>query len=93
MAGIIYQSDNAASHNAKDLARFDAIVWNNTSGDILTSEQRKAFKAWIEVVVSGWVFMLRGEIPLMPGAGIWRHFWAPSLLVTRCRRGSRTLMC
>jgi type 1 glutamine amidotransferase len=43
----LYQTDNAASHNGADLARFDAIVWNNTSGDILTTEQRKAFKAWI----------------------------------------------
>jgi hypothetical protein len=44
----IYQSDNAATHNAKDLARFDVVIWNNTSGDLLTSEQRDAFKDWVE---------------------------------------------
>lgn len=43
----IYQTENAASHNADDLARFDVVVWNNTSGDILTSSQRADFKAWL----------------------------------------------
>lgn len=43
----IYQTENAASHNTPDLARFDVVVWNNTSGDILTSEQRQAFKNWL----------------------------------------------
>ena len=44
----IYQTDNAASHNAADLARFDAVIWNNTSGDILTESQRADFRAWLE---------------------------------------------
>ncbi|MEH6584104.1 MAG: ThuA domain-containing protein [Halioglobus sp.] len=43
----LYQTENAATHTAEDLARFDVVVWNNTSGDILTPEQRKAFKAWL----------------------------------------------
>ena len=43
----IYQTDNAATHNARDLARFDVVIWNNTSGDILTAEQRADFKAWL----------------------------------------------
>lgn len=43
----IYQTENAATHNAKDLARFDVVVWNNTSGDILTDEQRESFKSWL----------------------------------------------
>jgi len=43
----IYQTENAASHNAQDLAKFDVVVWNNTSGDILTKEQRADFKAWL----------------------------------------------
>ncbi|MFQ3325093.1 MAG: type 1 glutamine amidotransferase [Pseudomonadales bacterium] len=43
----IYQTDNAASHNAVDLAKFDVVIWNNTSGDILTDEQREDFKAWM----------------------------------------------
>ncbi len=43
----IYQTDNAATHNTLDLQRFDVVVWNNTSGDILTLEQRDAFKTWL----------------------------------------------
>jgi type 1 glutamine amidotransferase len=43
----IYQTDNAATHNARDLERFDVVVWNNTSGDILTPSQRADFKAWL----------------------------------------------
>ena len=44
----IYATDNAATHNAADLAKFAVVVWNNVSGDVLTAEQRKALKAWIE---------------------------------------------
>ena len=44
----IFITDNAASHNAKDLARFSAIVWNNTSGDILTEEQDLYLNSWEE---------------------------------------------
>jgi type 1 glutamine amidotransferase len=43
----IYQTDNAASHNATDLAKFDVVIWNNTSGDLLTDQQREDFKAWM----------------------------------------------
>lgn len=44
----IYQTDNAATHNPADLARFDLVIWNNTSGDILTGDQRQAFRSWLE---------------------------------------------
>ncbi len=40
--------DNAAVFNAKQLKRFDAVLWNNVSGDVLTIPQRAAFKAYIE---------------------------------------------
>jgi uncharacterized protein len=40
--------DNAAVFNAADLKRFDAVVWNNVSGDVLTIQQRADFKAYIE---------------------------------------------
>jgi type 1 glutamine amidotransferase len=43
----LYTTDNAASHNSADLARFDLVIWNNTSGDILTTTQRAEFKAWL----------------------------------------------
>jgi type 1 glutamine amidotransferase len=41
-------SDNGAVFNAADLARFDAVVWNNISGDALTVPQREAFRTYIE---------------------------------------------
>lgn len=30
------------------LRKFDAVIWNNVSGDVLTSQQRVAFKSYIE---------------------------------------------
>jgi uncharacterized protein len=44
----LFFSDNAAVFNAPDLKRFDAVIWNNVSGDVLTVAQRQAFKAYIE---------------------------------------------
>jgi hypothetical protein len=40
-------TDNGAVFNARDLARFDVVVWNNISGDALTLPQRAAFQAWL----------------------------------------------
>ena len=40
--------DNAAVFNNKQLKRFDAVIWNNVSGDVLTVPQRAAFKSYIE---------------------------------------------
>jgi hypothetical protein len=50
----IYLTDNAASHNAEDLAKFAVVVWNNVSGDVLTEDQRAALKSWI-TQGGGWV--------------------------------------
>ena len=44
----LVSSDNGAVFNAQDLARFDAVVWNNISGDALTLPQRAAFRTWLE---------------------------------------------
>jgi type 1 glutamine amidotransferase len=41
-------TDRPAVFNQRDLARFDAVVWNNVSGDVLSLSQRAAFKAYIE---------------------------------------------
>lgn len=41
-------TENGAVFNAADLSRFDATVWNNTSGDVLTTEQKQAFRSYIE---------------------------------------------
>ncbi len=43
-----YTTENAAVFNAAQLGQFKAVVWNSVSGDVLTTEQRAAFKAWIE---------------------------------------------
>lgn len=50
----IYTTDNAATHNLEDLAKFQVVVWNNVSGDVLTPDQRAAFKTWLELG-GGWV--------------------------------------
>ncbi|MAT95115.1 MAG: glycosyl hydrolase [Halioglobus sp.] len=50
----IYVTDNAATHNARDLEKFAAVVWNNVSGDVLTGEQRAALRDWIEAG-GGWL--------------------------------------
>ncbi len=43
-----YTTENAAVFNTKQLSQFKAVVWNSTSGDVLTTEQRTAFKTWLE---------------------------------------------
>jgi type 1 glutamine amidotransferase len=40
-------TENGAVFNARDLARFDAVVWNNVSGDALTIAQQQAFRRWL----------------------------------------------
>jgi uncharacterized protein len=44
----LFFTENAAVFNAADLKHFDAVVWNNVSGDVLTIPQRRDFKAYIE---------------------------------------------
>ncbi len=43
-----YQTENGATFSPALLARFDAVVFNNVSGDVFTPEQRAAFKSWLE---------------------------------------------
>jgi type 1 glutamine amidotransferase len=43
-----FTTENAAVFNAEQLAKFKAVVWNSTSGDVLTPDQRIAFKRWLE---------------------------------------------
>lgn len=42
-----YVSQSGGSHNPEALAKFDLVVWNNVSGDVLTPKQRESLKAWI----------------------------------------------
>jgi type 1 glutamine amidotransferase len=44
----IFFTDNAAVFQTADLQRFDVVVWNNVSGDVLTVPQRRDFQAYIE---------------------------------------------
>lgn len=43
-----FQTENGATFNPAMLNRFDAVIFNNTSGDVFTPDQRAAFKAFIE---------------------------------------------
>ncbi|WP_445784991.1 ThuA domain-containing protein [Sphingorhabdus sp.] len=42
-----FTTENAAVFNTEQLGKFKAIVWNSTSGDVLTPDQRTAFKSWL----------------------------------------------
>lgn len=44
----VFVTDSGAVFNPEDLARFDVVVWNNVTGDVLLPEQRQAFQAWLE---------------------------------------------
>lgn len=41
-------TENAAVHAEELLDDFDLAVWNNVSGNVLTAEQREAFRSWLE---------------------------------------------
>ncbi len=41
-------TDKAGVMTTASLARFDAVIWNNVSGDVLTTRQRRAFRSYIE---------------------------------------------
>ena len=43
-----FHTENGAVMNPEQLRNFKLVIWNNTSGDTLTEEQRAAFRAWIE---------------------------------------------
>jgi hypothetical protein len=43
-----FATANGAVMNDADLARFAAVVWNNTSGDTLTDAQEAAFRRYVE---------------------------------------------
>ena len=43
-----FETENGAVFSPEVLARFDAVVFNNTSGDVFIPAQRQAFKAFLE---------------------------------------------
>lgn len=44
----IYTTENGATFSPEILSRFDAVVFNNVSGDVFTPDQREAFKSFVE---------------------------------------------
>ncbi len=47
MGWTVAVTDKGGAMNPKTLAQFDAVIWNNNSGDVLTFSQRKAFEDYI----------------------------------------------
>jgi len=45
---VLATTDFGGAMNARTLRQFDAIIWNNNSGDVLTLSQRKAMRKFIE---------------------------------------------
>ena len=43
-----FQTENGAAFSPEILSRFDAVVFNNVSGDVFTSAQRDAFAAFLK---------------------------------------------
>ena len=43
-----FQTENGAVFNRDDLSRFDAVVFNNVSGDVFNEEQRAAFETFLK---------------------------------------------
>ncbi len=43
-----FQTENGATFSPTILAQFDAVVFNNVSGDVFTPAQRQALKAYVE---------------------------------------------
>jgi type 1 glutamine amidotransferase len=43
-----FQTENGATFRPDILAKFDAVVFNNVSGDVFTADQRSAFKQFVE---------------------------------------------
>ena len=50
-------TENGAVFNPAMLSRFKATVWNNTSGDVPTTEQKASFRAYIENAAASWASM------------------------------------
>ena len=44
---FIYQTEDAGIFNAAQIAQFDLLIWNNSTGTVLTDEQRINFQEYI----------------------------------------------
>ncbi|MEH6559138.1 MAG: ThuA domain-containing protein [Oceanicoccus sp.] len=50
----MFQTENGAVFNLADLQQFDAVVFLNASGDMLSDEQEHAFQQWLQAG-GGWL--------------------------------------
>ncbi|MEZ4334019.1 MAG: ThuA domain-containing protein [Myxococcota bacterium] len=50
----LFHSENGALFDAERLARFDVVVFSNATGDVLSPEQERAFRHWLEQG-GGWI--------------------------------------
>ena len=44
----VFVTENSAVFNPALLARFNTVIWDSTSGDVLTPDQRRAFSDYLE---------------------------------------------
>jgi uncharacterized protein len=44
----VFKTENGAAFSPAILAKFDAVIFNNASGDVFTPDQEAAFKAYLE---------------------------------------------
>lgn len=63
---FFYETEDAGIFNENELGKFDVVIWNNSTGPVLTEEQRNLFKNYIE---SG------GSFIGIHGAGDDSHKW------------------
>jgi type 1 glutamine amidotransferase len=76
----IVVTDRGGAMTMATLSRFDAVIWNNVSGDVLTMRQRAAFQTYIE---NG-----GGFVGIHGSGGDLAYFWdwyADELIGTRFR--------
>ena len=44
----VFVTDDAEVHEPDALDKFQLVVWNNVSGDVLTLKQRESLRRWLE---------------------------------------------
>ena len=50
----VYVTENGAINNPKDLAKFDTVIWNNVTGNVLTTDQQNALVNYLQNG-GGWI--------------------------------------
>ena len=50
----IFFTENSAVFNARDMSRFNTVIFNNVTGDVMSEAQEQAFQRWLEAG-GGWL--------------------------------------